>query len=191
MSDNKYDVIGTKSMPISEAIGGYNVKAVTFPLTSNVFKVAGGSQNFVHGGSSPQEILVPVVQIKTLRGFVETENVKVALISMLPRITSLVLNLDFVQQQAISDVIKPTTYKFAFVDETGNIISNEEMHLTNSKETETAKRIFRLGFNFKNQKYERNKKYYLIGVDTDGDVEVLRHQVIIDIPFADDFGFDL
>jgi uncharacterized protein (TIGR02687 family) len=191
ISDNKYEVTGTKSLPISETIGGYNVKAVTFPLTSSVFKVAGGSQNFVHGGSSPQEILVPVVQVKTLRGYIGTENVKVALISMLPRITSLVLNLDFVQQQAISDVVKPTTYKFAFVDEAGNIISNEEMHLANSTETETAKRIFRLGFNFKNQKYERNKKYYLIGIDTETGMEVLRHQVIIDIPFADDFGFDL
>ncbi len=38
-----------------------DTKWVSFPISDDVFKVAGGGQNYVHGGSSPQEMLVPVL----------------------------------------------------------------------------------------------------------------------------------
>jgi uncharacterized protein (TIGR02687 family) len=191
VSENTYEVVGTKNLYISDILGSYDNRTITFPLTSNIFKSAGGGQNFVHGGSSPQEILVPVVQVKTIMGYRKSENVKISLISMLPKVTSLLINLDFIQQEAISDVILPATYKIAFVDEEGEIISNEEIHLANSKEKESAKRIFKLRFNLKNQRYRRDKKYYLVAVDAETGIEALRHEVIIDIAFADDFGFDI
>jgi uncharacterized protein (TIGR02687 family) len=191
VSDNQYEVMGTKSIPLSDVLGSNDTRCITVPVASNIFKSAGGGQNFVHGGSSPQEILVPVVQVKTIRGYRESQNVKISLISMLPKTTSLLINLDFVQQEAISDVIKPTTYKIAFIDEPGETISNEEIHLANSKEKESAKRIFKLRFNLKNQKYRRDKKYYLVATDTATGMEAFRHEVIIDIAFADDFGFDI
>lgn len=191
VSDNQYEVMGTKSIPMSDVLGSNDTRCITVPVASNIFKSAGGGQNFVHGGSSPQEILIPVVQVKTIRGYRESQNVKISLISMLPKTTSLLINLDFVQQEAISDVIKPTTYKIAFIDESGETISNEEIHLANSKEKESAKRIFKLRFNLKNQKYRRDKKYYLVATDTATGMEAFRHEVIIDIAFADDFGFDI
>jgi uncharacterized protein (TIGR02687 family) len=191
VSDNQYEVMGTKSIPLSDVLGSNDTRCITVPVASNIFKSAGGGQNFVHGGSSPQEILVPVVQVKTIRGYRESQNVKISLISMLPKTTSLLINLDFVQQEAISDVIKPTTYKIAFIDESGETISNEEIHLANSKEKESAKRIFKLRFNLKNQKYRRDKKYYFVATDTATGMEAFRHEVIIDIAFADDFGFDI
>ena len=191
VSDNKYEVMGTKSIRMSDVLGSNDTRCITVPVASNIFKAAGGGQNFVHGGSSPQEILIPVVQVKTIRGYRESQNVKISLISMLPKTTSLLINLDFVQQEAISDVIKPTTYKISFIDESGETISNEEIHLANSKEKESAKRIFKLRFNLKNQKYRRDKKYYLVATDTATGMEAFRHEVIIDIAFADDFGFDI
>lgn len=187
VSDKDYEVTGTKNMYVSDVLGSYDNRTITVPMASNIFKAAGGGQNFVHGGSSPQEILVPVVQIKTIRGYTESENVKISLISMLPKITGLLINLDFIQREAISDVINPATYKISFVDELGEIISNEEIHLANIKEKESAKRIFKLKFNLKNQKYRRDKKYYLVAKDTETGMEAFRHEVIIDIAFADDF----
>lgn len=191
VSDKDYQVTGTKNMYLSDVLESYDNRTITVPMASNIFKAAGGGQNFVHGGSSPQEILVPVVQVKTIRGYTESENVKISLISMLPKITGLLINLDFIQQEAISDVINPATYKISFVDELGEIISNEEIHLANSKEKESAKRIFKLKFNLKNQKYRRDKKYYLVATDIETGMEAFRHEVIIDIAFADDFGFDI
>ena len=43
----------------------------SYPVRSNVFKVAGGGANYVHGGSSPQEMLVPVLEFKMERGHME------------------------------------------------------------------------------------------------------------------------
>lgn len=191
VSDKGYDVVGTKNLLVADILGTYDNRTVTVPVTSNIFKTAGGGQNYVHGGSSPQEVLVPVVQIKTIRGYKKDENVGISLISMLPKVTGLIINLDFIQQEPISDVIKPTNYKISFIDEQGENISNEEIYLANSKEKESAKRIFRLRFNLKNQKYSRGKRYYLVAVDTENNMEAFRHEVIIDIAFADDFGFDL
>ena len=191
VSDKQYEVMGTKSINMSDALGSDDARYISVPVASNIFKSAGGGQNFVHGGSSPQEMLIPVVQVKTVRGYRESQNVKISLISMLPKATSLLINLDFVQQEAISDVIKPTTYKISFIDDSGETISNEEIHLADSKEKESAKRIFKLRFNLKNQKYRRDKKYYLVATDTATGMEAFSHEVIIDVAFADDFGFDI
>lgn len=191
VSENKYDVIGTKNLLVADILGTYDTKTVTVPISSNIFKTAGGGQNYVHGGSSPQEILVPVIQVKTNRGYRRSENVKISLISMLPKITSLSVNLDFIQQEAISDVIKPTNYRIFFIDDKEEIISNEEIHLANSKEIESAKRIFKLRFNLKDQKYDRYKKNYLVAKDAETGIEIFRHEVTMDIAFAGGFGFDI
>lgn len=191
LSEKEYDVIGTKKILISDVLGGYDDRTVTTPMGSNIFKSAGGGQNFVHGGSSPQEILVPVVEVRTIRGYKESENVKIALISMLPTVTSLSISLDFIQQEPLSDVVNPTSYKISFVDENNEPISNEEIHLANSKAESSAGRIFKLKFNLKDQKYDRDKKYYLTGVDTETGIELFRHEVVMDIAFAGGFGFDL
>lgn len=38
-------------------------------------------------------------------------------------------------------------------------------------------------------KYDINKKYYLVAFEEKTSLEVLRHEMMIDIAFADDFGF--
>ena len=191
VSDHDYDVMGTRKLLVADSLGSYDNRNIIVPMTSNIFKSLGGGQNYVHGGNSPQEILIPVVQVKTITGRVQSDNVKIALISMLNKVTGLLINLDFVQQEPISDVILPTTYRISFVDEQGEVISNEEIHVTNSKENESAKRIFKLKFKLKDQKYRRDKKYYLVATNKETGMEALRHEVTIDIAFADDFGFDI
>lgn len=191
VSDKDYEEMGTKTMRVSDVLGNHDTRTITVSMTSNIFKTAGGGQNYVHGGSSPQEVLVPVVQVKTIRGYKETRNVKIALISMLSKITSLFIHLDFIQQEPISDLVNPATYKISFIDDLGEVISNEEIHVANSREKESAKRIFKMKFNLKNQKYSREKKYYLLALDAETGIEAFRHEVIIDIVFADGFELDL
>ena len=191
VSDNDYDVTGTTKLQVADSLGSYDDRNIIVPLTSNIFKFAGGGQNYVHGGCSPQEIIIPIVQIKSTKGRVQSENVKVSLISMLNKVTSLLVNLDFIQQEPISDVIVPTTYRISFVDDKGDVISNEGIYVANSKEKESAKRIFKLKFKLKDQKYRRLSKYYLVALDTKTGMEAFRHELRIDIAFADDFGFDI
>lgn len=180
---------GVEFMPMSLILGNNDTKIVSYPVSSNVFKVAGGGQNFVHGGSSPQEMLVPVLDIKMERGHMETRPAQIALVSMVQKITNLITTMDFIQSDAISDTIKPATYKLYFISEDNEKISNENIYVADSRDADATKRIFRMRFTFKNKKYDKDKQYYLVAYDDTTGLESFRHPVIMDLAFADDFGF--
>ncbi|MCU6796829.1 BREX-1 system phosphatase PglZ type A [Paenibacillus sp. WQ 127069] len=183
------DGIGSVSM--SRMLGNDDSKVVSFPISSNVFKVAGGGQNYVHGGSSPQEMIVPVLDIKTEKGHKDTRTVQITLVSMVQKISNLITTLDFIQNEPISDVVKGTSYKIFFITDENEKISNENIYVADKKDIEPQKRIFRLRFNFRNRQYDKSKRYYLVAYDEKNDVEVLRHDVLMDIAFANDFGFNV
>ena len=180
---------GIGHMSMGRVLGNEDDKFVSYPVSSNVFKVAGGGANFVHGGSSPQEMLVPVLEIKMERGHMETKNAEIALVSIVHKITNLITSMDFIQSEAVSDVIKAATYRICFISEDNEKISNENTYVADSREDSAQKRIFRQRFTFKNKKYDKDKQYYLVVYDEETGLEKWRHPVIIDIAFADDFGF--
>ena len=181
---------GVRSMSMGLILDNDDTKQVSFPVSSNVFKVAGGGQNFVHGGSSPQEMLVPVLDIKMERGHMETRPAQIALVSIVQKITNLITTMDFIQSDAVSDTVKKTTYKMYFISEDNERISNENMYVADSRDADPQKRIFRMRFTFKNKKYDKNKPYYLVVYDESTGIEVFRHPVIMDLAFSDDFGFN-
>ena len=182
---------GVAHLSMGQVLGNEDEKIVSFPVGSNVFKVPGGGQNYVHGGSSPQEMLVPVIDVKTEKAAVSYTNVQIALVSMLRKITNLIVTVDFIQSEPISDTQKETTYRMYFISEDNERISNEVLHVADSREKDAQKRIFRERFTFKNKKYDKNKQYYLVVCDDNDELggELFRHPVIMDIAFADDFGF--
>jgi hypothetical protein len=180
---------GVDNISLGAVLGNNDQKIVSYPTSSSVFKVSGGGQNFVHGGSSPQEMLVPVIDIKMERGKQETKNVQIALVSMVQKITNLITTMDFIQSEPVSDTVKQTIYKMVFIDEDGDKISNENTYVADSREPDSSKRIFKMRFNFKNKKYDSSKRYFLSVYDASNEVELFRHQVIMDIAMADDFGW--
>lgn len=180
---------GVDFMPMSRILGNNDTKIVSYPVSSNVFKVAGGGLNFVHGGSSPQEMLVPVIDIKMERGHMETRPVQIALVSMVQKITNLITTMDFIQTDPVSDTVKAVDYKLYFISEDNEKISNENLYRADSREKDASKRIFRMRFTFKNKKYDKDKQYYLVAYDDTTGLESFRHPVIMDLAFADDFGF--
>jgi uncharacterized protein (TIGR02687 family) len=190
ISDEPVTADGVVSVPISDVIGGEDARIVSWPMGANVFKTQGGL-NYVHGGASPQEMIVPLITIKTEKGHVDTHPAKIAQVSMVQKITNLITQLDFIQQESVCDVVKPAEYKLYFISEENEKISNEHLYKADKKDSDPNKRMFRLRFNFKNKKYDRTKKYWLVAVNTESGVELFRHQIIMDIAFADDFGFDL
>lgn len=182
---------GVTHLELSKVLRNDDSRMISFPMGSDIFKTAGGGMNFVHGGSSPQEMIVPVIEVKTAKGHKETSTAQISLVSLTNKITNLITSLDFLQTEAVSDVVKATTYRIYFVDSDGALISNENIYEADNRNGDTAKRVFRLRFSFKNQKYQPSRKYYLVAYDSKNNLEVLRHEVIMDIAFADDFGFDL
>ncbi len=182
VSDREISEEGVVSYKIGDILANDDMKFVSVPLTSLVFKVAGGSQNFVHGGSSPQEMIVPLIKVKVDRYFTETRPAKILLVSLITKITNLETVLEFIQSEAVSDVVKETSYKLYFVSSNNEKISNESIYIADNKSESSANRIFRLNFNFKNVEYDRTKPYYLVAYDEQNDIEIFRHEVMMDIP---------
>lgn len=172
-------------------LGNDDNKVVSYPVSSSVFKVPGGGQNYVHGGSSPQERIVPVIDVKTEKGHMETRPAQIMLVSMVQKITNLIAVLDFIQSEPVSDVVKSASYRLFFISEDNEKISNECIYVADKKDADSQKRIFRLRFNFKNKQYDKAKQYYLVAYDEKNDLETLRHGVVMDIAFANDFGFNV
>lgn len=182
---------GVMALSMGKILGNEDSKMISLPISSNVFKVSGGGQNFVHGGSSPQEMIVPLISVRVEKSYTKTRPAAIKLVSMVQKITSLIVNLDFIQSEPVSDVVKETTYKLFFLSEDNEKISNERIYVADKTDQDSNHRIFRLKFNLKNKAYDKTKRYYLVAYDEKNDVEVLRHEVIMDIAFADDFGFNV
>lgn len=183
---------GVCNLSLGYILGNEDSKVVSFPCSTSVFKTPGsGGQNYVHGGSSPQEMLVPVIDIKMEKGHMETKTVQIMLVSLIQKITNLITTLDFIQSEPVSDVVKATTFRLYFVSEDGEKISNENIYVADNRDPASQNRIFRMRFTFKNKKYDKDKHYYLVAYDDSNDLKVCRHAVVMDLAFADDFGFGL
>lgn len=186
---------GVLNIGLGYMLGNEDDKIISYSCSTSVFSAKGNAGlNYVHGGSSPQEMLVPVIDIKMDKGAVETRTVQIMLVSLIQKITNLITTLDFIQSEPVSDVVKGTTYKLYFLSEdNGNSsiekISNENIYVADKRDEDVQKRLFRMRFTFKNKKYDKSKKYYLVAYDESNDVEVFRHEVIMDVAFANDFGF--
>ena len=154
----------------------------------SVFK-CGGGMNYVHGGASPQEMLVPCMFIKAQKGFVETEDVKFNLITDLRKVTNLKLKLDFYQEQPVSDMVKPATFRIRFESEDGEIISNEVLYKADNRSNQPGDRIVALHFDIKKKSYSNDRKYFLKVLNEETNAELMSRQVIMDLPFTEDFGF--
>lgn len=180
---------GVAATEVGAMMQNKDERMVSYPVGADIFKASGSGLNYVHGGCSPQEMLVPLIEVKTEKGYKETTTAQIALVSLTSKITNLITSLDFVQTDAVSDVVKETTYRIYFVDGNGEKISNEHLYVADKKDKDTVRRVFRLRFSFKNKKYSKNQKYYLVAYDNNNSLEVLRHEIVMDIAFADDFGF--
>lgn len=190
VADHAVEDTGICHLPLGAVLDNDDAKVVSFPLSYNVFKTPGsGGLNYVHGGSSPQELLVPLLEVYAAKGHTDTHPVELAMVTILHKITNLITTMEFVQSEPVSDVVKAVRYALYFEAEDGELITGIELHHADSRDTNTANRIFKVRFSFKNQTYSKNRKYYLVIKNQDTGLELGRHEVAIDVAFAGDFGF--
>lgn len=195
LSTKPLELEGTLTFSMEYLLGpDTNLNFIT-PRGVNRFKVQGAGANYVHGGTSLQEIIIPVVIFKNDRSKSsknEVKKVDVKLTSITRKITNTISYLEFFQTEKIEDKRIPLRLKVYFVDEDGNRISNENIIIADSKSETYEDRSFREKFVLKNRKYDKTKKYYLIMEDEEETVEKIYEKIpfIIDIAISnDDFGF--
>ena len=163
---------------------------VTTPIGADIFNVAGGGQNYVHGGSSLQEMLIPVIELTTNTRAVAYDYVDVILTSVNRKVTNLITYFDFIQTEKVTDTMKARSLVAYFTTEDGEKISFDVPIVANSREDAPEKRTFHEKFTLKSREYKYGDKYYLVLADASDEKNILQqYEFMIDIAFVDDFGF--
>jgi len=194
ISDKKEDMEGTISFSMDYILGKDSGKYVTVPRGSNRFKIQGEGANFVHGGATLQEIVVPVIKFKNDRSKnskADIKKVEVKLTNISRKITSAITYLEFFQTEKVEDKKIPLRLKIYFADEEGNRISNENIIIADSKSAKPEDRSYKEKFTLRNIAYDKTKKYYLVMEDEEEAVENIYEKIPfnIDIAISNDFGF--
>lgn len=180
ITDEPVAAAGMYALPLADTLQTKDSRYILLAKSMSVFKAHGG-MNYVHGGSSPQELLVPVIAISTKKGLVDTDYVKLALINDRTKISSFHLSQQFYQEYPVSDIVKPARYRIFLQDSTGEVISTEVLYTCDSKEQDAAKRIVALEFDLKKKKYDPLLHYYIKIVNTETEEEIESKEVILDL----------
>ena len=187
LTSEETDILGTKCLSL-DYINNYDVY-VTVPKGVDVFKLKGAGLNYVHGGLSLEEVIVPVIGIKSKQGGKNQRTVELQLISSNNKITNYDTMLTFFQKENISKTVLPLEASIYFEDDDGNKISNEVIIFADRNSEYAEDRQFKEKFTLKRMSYSKDKKYYLIVKDGQTDLEVNRFEFMIDIAFQDGFDF--
>lgn len=161
------------------------------PKGANRFHFTGGAR-FVHGGAMPQEIVIPVISVKKLRGQAaassKVSRVGVTLLGNLTRIVNNVQQLRFIQTDAVSERNIPRTLQIGVKDDQGALISNAVTVTFDSTSDSMDDRVKVVQLILKPGAYDRAKQYFIVLEDLDSIIKQYRKlPIIIDIAFSSDF----
>lgn len=170
------------------------------PRESVRIKKKGGGLNYVHGGISLQEMVVPVIEYHYLRNDsktyqrnkekYDTKPVEIGLLSASRKISNMIFSLNFYQKDAVGDNRSAENYFLYFVDSDGKQISDTVKIIADKTSTNGQERTFRCSFNLKSLKYDNRASYYLVIADEAGLQMPQKEEFQIDIAFAvDEFDF--
>lgn len=180
-------------------LGGNTAYDAFAPRESIRIKMKGGGLNFVHGGISLQEMVVPVIEYHFLRNQskeykknkskYDTKPVEISLLSANRKISNMIFSLNFYQKDAVGGNREAATYQLYFTDSSGKAISDVQKIIADKTSDNGQERTFRCSFNLKSLKYSNTETYYLVIADENG-LQMQREEFQIDIAFAvDEFDF--
>jgi len=165
------------------------------PLADLRFKSQGGGVNYVHGGASLQEIVIPVLvysqnkyESDLDRKGIEHGKVEVTVLDYHKKITNSTFKVKLLQTGKVTDKREPLSFKLALYDTDGQKVSDEKLVIANSTSDEPEERIQEVILTLSSD--IENKTYNLIGKDDDPKAlqqEILEIPMIVDILITDDF----
>ena len=159
------------------------------PKGANLFHFVGGAL-FVHGGAMPQEIVVPVVTVKHVRGKsaqdTKTKPVTVQVLGSNHRITSAYCRFQLIQMEPVGERVKPVTLRVAVYegDEPVTDIQTVKFESGSGNLDERKKWVSLV---LKEGQYDKKNVYHLVLEDSQDIASRQYVSVIIDRTFTDDF----
>ncbi|MGG1689426.1 BREX-1 system phosphatase PglZ type A [Heyndrickxia ginsengihumi] len=193
LSKEQREVSGQLAINLSSIIKNEQKLTAYLPKATLRNKMQGSGINFVHGGASLQEVVVPLLSFKNKRtgqkGAIAIKKVDIKLTNTTRKITNSIFSLEFFQTEKVEDKLIPRTVVIYMADEVGEVLSNEETIIGDRTFDNPADRTFKLRFVLKSISYDRNKTYYLIIKDTETGVIVEKIPFSINLGIISDFDF--
>jgi uncharacterized protein (TIGR02687 family) len=155
------------------------------PRGANRFHFSGGAR-FVHGGAMLQEVVIPVVTVKGIRGIEKPSKVNVSLLGSVKKIVNNMQRFEFIQTEAVSDRVRPVTLTVSLRD-VDQLISNEVTLTFDSASDQMNDRKKSAKLIFKSGSYDKKKEYYLVIRDVADKTEIDRVPLTIDLSFGNEF----
>ncbi len=162
------------------------------PKGANRFHFTGGSR-FVHGGAMLQEIVVPVITVKHLKGKAAREKTKVRpvvvhVLGNRHKITAPRHRFRLIQMEPVSDRAKPITLKIAVFEGDEPVTSIETVTFESSSDSieERQKSVL---LTLEDRQFDKRFPYRLILRDSEIGIEQGSVEVTIDRAISDDFEF--
>lgn len=193
LSKEQRNVSGQLAIDLSTVVRNEQQLTAYVPNATIRYRMQGSGVNFVHGGASLQEIVVPLLSFKNKRagqkGSQTIQKVDIKLTNTTRKITNSIFNLEFFQTEKVEDKVIPRTVVIYMTDSEGNVLSNEETIIGDRPFDNPADRTFKLRFVLKSISYDRNKTYYLLVKDTETGVAVEKVPFSINLGIVSDFDF--
>jgi hypothetical protein len=165
------------------------------PLADLRFKSQGGGVNYVHGGASLQEIVIPVLIYNHNRydedldrKGIEHGKVEITVLDSHKKITSSPFKIRLLQTGKVTDKREPLSCKISLRDSDGRKVSDEKLVIFDSTSDEPEERIREVVLTLSSN--IKNKTYNLKAIDEDTNVlqrELFEIPVEVDILITDDF----
>ena len=133
-----------------------------------------------------QEIVVPVVTVKGLRGVEKPGKVNVSVLGSVKKIVNNMQRFEFIQTEAVSEKVKPVTLTISLRD-VEQLISNEVTLTFDSTSDQMNDRKKSVNLIVKSGNYDKKKEYYLVLRDAADKTEVERIPLMIDLAFGNEF----
>jgi uncharacterized protein (TIGR02687 family) len=159
------------------------------PKGVNRFHFTGGAR-FIHGGAMPQEVVVPLVQVRELEGkAAEQQAVKQVGVSLLGsnrKIVNSIQKFELIQTDKVSDRMTPRTLVIS-LRHGDTLISNEETLTFDSASDSMEERKRTVKLMLEKGNYDTRKEYCLVLRDPETRIEYERVPMTIDLAFTNDF----
>ena len=163
------------------------------PMDNIRMKKQGGGMNYVHGGVSLQEAVVPVIEFKNLRAgsknFVDVKKAALQLISQSRKVSNSIFSLDFYQTEPVSGKTAAATYDIFMADASGKAVSDIKTVIADKTSNNGSERVFRTRFTLKSVEFKKTTTYYLTVVEKGTTNVIDKIEFTIDIAFVNDFDF--
>lgn len=181
--DPSFGIPYTLEYPLHTADGVFKVIS---PYSYDLFKTPGAGLQYVHGGASLQETVVPIIQIGELSSSKNRDvasPVGVRLKSITRKITNRSFSLDFEQTEKVEGSKLAISCETYIVDESGEKVSGTYPFVAASTSDDPNTRVTSIRFTLMNIQFDRNKRYYLIlrNVDRKDEAFIEKEQFVIDI----------